>query len=894
MEEGGGKGTDTAGGGAAVVVGGGSPPKRSLARPAKKRPIDSLSKEHQDALITPPIRDLEAALGAAEEAVPSHDPQVPPSAPLAHEAYNERGVAASTHALGRVMDELMIYHSQVQSIGLDFDIPAAGRQWTDSHPFPEGSGFPSPILASTSNAPHGFHAFKLNLASLLAMGFDHAAAQDALFRTRNQNVVTAVEWLLTNVPAHGQEEMKTSELKDQRRSIVRSTSYNLGVSSASTSMSPPPPPALEYSITAPADDGCPSLPRPEALGMVPRLNSAAVRRVAEASGGAFGPSDAFTALLQALGDEEQAISILRSRQQDETKNRGQGKPKHAELAIQASNCAICWDDISNGEGRGEGGSEGVAVWIPGCQHTFCKDCVRQWLTVNITEGKVGGSAMRCPLVGGGACDRGELIQEEVEDLIRQTAEGVEEIGQSEGTVEPEPSLLVKYRKFLENQAMEKDSSVRWCPSPGCETAIRPTALGALIGRRRLKCPTCSTAVCGRCGRAYHGWGTCEDLTDATLEQYRKQKFLQPCPNCRRQVEKLDACPHMTCPCGHQWCWVCRGNYPCSALHFGKSGYGSSTEIGDVSGVQRLAVVARMFTVACFLPLLALIVGLGGTAWCMGLFVAPFVLCLAVLVRKARHREEDWDDMRNYEGFKVLAQVIYFAYMGLLVLGASILGVALFFAALALIHAAGALLFPVTCVYLVGEVYSTFQTGISSLNLSLDTTDEARFARCYTDKGGSLSISFVGYGRFSLACFVLAATFFPALAISLCLAPVAPCLLIPICISPRDEFPRVYGMVLGPAAGVATTLTLGFVTSIGWSIAAAGGVLAMILICLWLCIPPLSNCAFCVPVWLFSYSFPLALIIGSIRARQWFAFAPVPDLPIQLPFILVLLACGIVD
>jgi len=150
----------------------------------------------------------------------------------------------------------------------------------------------------------------------------------------------------------------------------------------------------------------------------------------------------------------------------------------------------------------------------------------------------------------------------------------------------------------------------------------------------LTCPSCAADVCSRCGRPAHRYSTsraataaasntsnnssgdksgdssisnarsgtqsrqdrlltylarsgCEEAVDETLAAYRKEKHLQPCPACCRQVEKIDACPHMSCPCGHQWCWVCRGNFPCANLHFGKSGQGSSEEIGDVTGVREM-------------------------------------------------------------------------------------------------------------------------------------------------------------------------------------------------------------------------------------------------------------------------------------------------------------------
>jgi uncharacterized membrane protein YgcG len=181
-------------------------------------------------------------------------------------------------------------------------------------------------------------------------------------------------------------------------------------------------------------------------------------------------------------------------------------------------------------------------------------------------------------------------------------------------------------------------------------AFAAAAVGAdLVASRALPapvltCPSCELDVCGRCGRPAHRWrtqpqpqaaaataragsssssdassstgssstgsrsrwfqgrwssgGGCEEAVDDTLAAYRKEKHLQPCPACCRQVEKVDACPHMSCPCGHQWCWVCRGNFPCANLHFGKSGYGSSEEIGDVTGVGRVAKTNAAAGAAC--------------------------------------------------------------------------------------------------------------------------------------------------------------------------------------------------------------------------------------------------------------------------------------------------------
>ena len=34
-----------------------------------------------------------------------------------------------------------------------------------------------------------------------------------------------------------------------------------------------------------------------------------------------------------------------------------------------------------------------------------------------------------------------------------------------------------------------------------------------------------------------------------------------CPKCDIPIEKISGCPHMTCPCGHHFCWYCYKDHP---------------------------------------------------------------------------------------------------------------------------------------------------------------------------------------------------------------------------------------------------------------------------------------------------------------------------------------------
>lgn len=38
-----------------------------------------------------------------------------------------------------------------------------------------------------------------------------------------------------------------------------------------------------------------------------------------------------------------------------------------------------------------------------------------------------------------------------------------------------------------------------------------------------------------------------------------------CPKCDIPIEKISGCPHMTCPCGHHFCWYCYKDHPSGTI-----------------------------------------------------------------------------------------------------------------------------------------------------------------------------------------------------------------------------------------------------------------------------------------------------------------------------------------
>jgi E3 ubiquitin-protein ligase RNF19A len=168
---------------------------------------------------------------------------------------------------------------------------------------------------------------------------------------------------------------------------------------------------------------------------------------------------------------------------------------------------------------------------PDCsEHVFCRDCVIQYLSVKITESQV--LELRCP---GDGC-RHLISEAQVKAFV--------------------PELLQKYQKFKRRAELSKDPSVRWCSHLDCEGVMKGSQQ-----RPHMACPVCKREQCFNCGSEWHPGKTCEQLIDDAYEQWVRGREVQLCPRCKRRIEKVEGCNHMTCSvCQHQWCWLCRGAY----------------------------------------------------------------------------------------------------------------------------------------------------------------------------------------------------------------------------------------------------------------------------------------------------------------------------------------------
>ncbi|KAG5914026.1 hypothetical protein E4U53_004725 [Claviceps sorghi] len=94
----------------------------------------------------------------------------------------------------------------------------------------------------------------------------------------------------------------------------------------------------------------------------------------------------------------------------------------------------------------------------------------------------------------------------------------------------------------------------YCSQPDCGVWIRPEQIK--LDKRQ-----------GRCGRGHftctigtgpsHGDDDCPQDYDMTLTRIlAEQEGWERCFNCHAMVEHRDACEHMTCRCGFEFCYIC--------------------------------------------------------------------------------------------------------------------------------------------------------------------------------------------------------------------------------------------------------------------------------------------------------------------------------------------------
>lgn len=188
-----------------------------------------------------------------------------------------------------------------------------------------------------------------------------------------------------------------------------------------------------------------------------------------------------------------------------------------------------------------------------CFHKFCSHCMVRYVNSKLQTSQV---PIRCPQIG---CEH-YMSAEECkaflpdacfEALLKALAEA--NIPDSKRVYCPFPNCSAMFDKGQDASARASSSSY---PE---DTTIRC-----------VECPECHRLFCADCCVPWHSSMSCEEYQnlpadernsdDVTLHRLAQNRQWRRCQECRRMIELTQGCFHMTCWCGHEFCYACGAEY----------------------------------------------------------------------------------------------------------------------------------------------------------------------------------------------------------------------------------------------------------------------------------------------------------------------------------------------
>ncbi|KAL3851575.1 hypothetical protein ACJIZ3_013457 [Penstemon smallii] len=177
-----------------------------------------------------------------------------------------------------------------------------------------------------------------------------------------------------------------------------------------------------------------------------------------------------------------------------------------------------------------------------CSHKFCSQCMKTYV-----EGKVQSNQV--PI---------KCLQPKCKYCI--------------STTECRSFLPLTSYESLEKALLEAnilDSDKIYCPYSNCSVLLDPSECFS-SDNSCVECSVCERFICVDCGVPWHSSMTCEeyrnlpfeerDASDLNMNRVAQNKRWRRCQQCRRMIELTHGCYHMTCWCGHEFCYSCGLEY----------------------------------------------------------------------------------------------------------------------------------------------------------------------------------------------------------------------------------------------------------------------------------------------------------------------------------------------
>uniref|UniRef100_M4CE70 RBR-type E3 ubiquitin transferase n=1 Tax=Brassica campestris TaxID=3711 RepID=M4CE70_BRACM len=217
----------------------------------------------------------------------------------------------------------------------------------------------------------------------------------------------------------------------------------------------------------------------------------------------------------------------------------QDNPRQAKVAARKEECLICFNDIDPER----------MFSIGKCSHRFCFQCVKQHVEVKLLHGMIPN----CPH---DKC-KSEMVIDACGKLLT-------------------PKLGEMWKQRIKENAIPVTERV-YCPYLKCSALMSKTKISesakslqsAYPASGVRRCVECRGLFCVDCKVPWHGKLSCAEYKklhpnppadDVKLKSLANNKMWRQCGKCQHMIELSQGCNHITCRCGHEFCYNCGGGW----------------------------------------------------------------------------------------------------------------------------------------------------------------------------------------------------------------------------------------------------------------------------------------------------------------------------------------------
>ncbi|KAK1410791.1 hypothetical protein QVD17_37330 [Tagetes erecta] len=173
-----------------------------------------------------------------------------------------------------------------------------------------------------------------------------------------------------------------------------------------------------------------------------------------------------------------------------------------------------------------------------CSHKICSCCIKSYVDEQVESSQV---PIKCPSLN---C-RYYISTPELQSCL------------------PVACYALLQDALLEPNMLAIDKF--YCPFSDCSVLLDPCCDPSQSDNNCVECPVCRRFICVKCGVPWHSSMSCDQfqncpsqgrVNDGPVENRKWRR----CQMCERMIESTHGCNHMTCWCGHEFCYSCGTEY----------------------------------------------------------------------------------------------------------------------------------------------------------------------------------------------------------------------------------------------------------------------------------------------------------------------------------------------